>query len=400
MWYGLRRICGLLLTVALLWPAPAAAAPAVTAVRAGEHPASTRFVVEISAKVNYRLFTLPAPYRVVIDFPELEWRLKTGRAGTGGVISGLRYGLFRPGTSRIVLDLKAPVRVKNIFVLEPSEGRPYRLVLDLVRVQPGQFRAEQKGTLRRVALTAPTTPPLRDARKKRATEKRVIALDPGHGGVDPGATGVTGIYEKRITLAMARDLKRRLEKDGRYKVVLTRGRDVFVRLRERVRRARAAGADLFVSLHADTIANRRVRGLSVYTLSEKASDTEAAALAAKENKSDLIAGMDLNAENPEVVNILIDLAQRETMNLSAKFATMLISELRNRVKLLHKSHRFAGFAVLKAPDVPSVLLEMGYLSNRKDERLLRQEAYRAKLATAISRAADRYFKWKEILKRS
>jgi N-acetylmuramoyl-L-alanine amidase len=224
-------------------------------------------------------------------------------------------------------------------------------------------------------------------------------LDPGHGGADPGAVSLKGIYEKHITLAAAREFKAQLEKTGRYKVLLTRTRDVFVKLRERVEFARDAKADIFISLHADKIRNPRIRGLSVHTLSEKASDREAAELAERENKVDLIVGVDLSNENKDVTNILIDLAQRETMNQSARFATLLVRELKRETKLLRNTHRFAGFAVLKAPDVPSVLLEMGFLSNRYDERNLRRKAYRAKLAKSVVRAVDRYFSRIEEAKR-
>jgi len=225
-----------------------------------------------------------------------------------------------------------------------------------------------------------------------AGQKRVIVIDPGHGGVDPGAIGVSGIYEKHITLAAARDLKEHLERTGRFKVYLTRDRDVFIRLRGRIEIARERNADLFISVHADTIRNRKIRGLSVYTLSEKASDKEAAELADRENKSDLIAGIDLSHESEEVTNILIDLAQRETMNQSARLASLLVDELKTRVKVLRNPHRFAGFAVLKAPDVPSVLIEMGFLSNRDDERALRSKSHRRKVAQSIAGAVDAYFR--------
>tara|TARA_Y100001936_G_scaffold252108_1_gene310536 strand:+ start:232 stop:759 length:528 start_codon:yes stop_codon:yes gene_type:complete len=172
---------------------------------------------------------------------------------------------------------------------------------------------------------------------------------------------------------------------------------VFIRLRERIARARAAGADLFLSIHADSIRNPRVRGMSVYTLSERASDKEAAALARKENKSDMIAGLDLNEQSNEVVNILIDLAQRETMNESTVFARQLVTELSKVRKMLRNTHRFAGFAVLKAPDIPSVLVELGYLSNRSDERLLRDPGQRRRMATAMTRAIRRYFDRQEAL---
>lgn len=242
---------------------------------------------------------------------------------------------------------------------------------------------------------APNPPPQAPAKGESLTKARdgvpVIVIDPGHGGVDPGAIGVSGIYEKHITLAMARELKTALEKNGRYRVQLTRDRDVFIRLRERVAIARQQGADLFISLHADAVQNPQIRGLSVYTLSQNASDSEAQTLAEKENKADLIAGVDLTHESPDVAGILIDLAQRETMNRSAGFATELVDEVGQEMDLLGNTHRFAGFAVLKAPDVPAVLVEMGYLSNEYEEKQLRQPQYRARLAKALAKAVERYF---------
>jgi N-acetylmuramoyl-L-alanine amidase len=219
----------------------------------------------------------------------------------------------------------------------------------------------------------------------------VVAIDAGHGGQDPGAISLSGAYEKQITLAMARALREELKTLHRYKAVLTRNSDRFIRLRDRIAIAHAAGADLFISLHADTVQSSTVRGLSVYTLSERASDAEAAALAERENKVDLIGGIKLAGETPEVTNILIDLIQRETMNDSSQVASMLVSELDEETLLLPRTHRFAGFAVLKAPDVPSVLIELGYLSNPADERLLLSSKHRRKLAQGIARAIDGYF---------
>ncbi|CUW41208.1 Putative N-acetylmuramoyl-L-alanine amidase [Magnetospirillum sp. XM-1] len=236
----------------------------------------------------------------------------------------------------------------------------------------------------------PSSPPTESVAKAKDGVP-VIVIDPGHGGVDPGATGVSGTYEKHITLAMARELKTMLERNGRYRVHLTRDRDVFIRLRERIAIARAQGADLFISLHADAVQNPQIRGLSVYTLSRNASDSEAQALAEKENKADLIAGIDLTHESADVANILIDLAQRETMNRSAGFATELVDEVGQEMDLLGNTHRFAGFAVLKAPDVPAVLVEMGYLSNEAEERMLRQPQYRARLAKSVAKAVERFF---------
>jgi len=218
-----------------------------------------------------------------------------------------------------------------------------------------------------------------------------VVIDPGHGGVDPGTTGLSGVYEKELTLAAAKELKRQLEASGRYEVVLTRDKDVFLPLSERVQIARNARAELFLSLHADSIANDSVVGSSVYTLSEKASDAAAAALAANENKADVIAGANLDGYSGEVADILIDLAQRETKSDSMKYARDLVDELDKSGRMLEHGSRAAGFAVLKAPDVPSVLLEMGYLSNPREERELRDPAYRSRLMAAVKRAIDVYF---------
>ena len=397
-----RNMCRYFSVLALIFVLVAALAPprsalgaepAITAVRIGDHGATTRFVIEADKKLKYRIFTLASPYRVVIDLPEVAWRLLPGAGGTGrGLIEGFRFGLFAPGKSRVVLDMRAPVGIKRSFMLDPADGHGYRVVLDLTKVSRKAYMEQVKVVNRsRNVAALPMRAPRGARPEKRRAGKWVIAIDPGHGGVDPGTTGYRGTREKNITLAVARAVKARLEAKGRYHVVLTRERDIFLRLRSRVETARSAAADLFISLHADALKNRKVRGAAVYTLSEVSSDKEAAELAAKENKADVIAGVDLTHENPVVANILIDLAQRETMNYSARFAALLVTQLRRTGKTLRNAHRFAGFAVLKAPDIPSVLIEMGYLSNPTEERLLRRPAYQRKLADAIARAMDRYF---------
>ena len=233
--------------------------------------------------------------------------------------------------------------------------------------------------------------PRRPLSRPSVGEQYTVMIDPGHGGVDPGAIGISGIYEKSVTLAMAKSIRTELQRSGRFKVVLTRERDIFIPLRERVRHARKVGADLFISIHADTIKNSKISGPSVYTLSERASDKEAAMLAERENKADLISGMDITNYDDQVAGILIDLAQSETMNKSVRFAGRLINELKKRTKVLRNTHRFAGFAVLKAADVPSVLLELGFLSNHNDERALRDSSYRAHLAAGVAGAVTGYF---------
>ena len=220
-----------------------------------------------------------------------------------------------------------------------------------------------------------------------------IVLDPGHGGKDPGAIGAHGTMEKDVNLQMAKQLKAVLEATGRYKVVLTRTDDRLLPLRQRIDLARAANADLFISLHADHNERAEVRGASVYTLSETASDAEAAEVAARENKDGVITGVDLTTQSPIVSSILIDLAQRETKNLSARFASLLTDQLAERTLVLPDSHRFAGFVVLKALDMPSVLIELGYLSNVDDEAALSSKRHRRIVAKAIRDAIDGYFQW-------
>lgn len=227
--------------------------------------------------------------------------------------------------------------------------------------------------------------------RRRLRRIPLIVLDPGHGGADPGAIGVGSVYEKDIALATVLEAARKLESTRRYRVYLTRKDDVFVPLRERVVRARAAGGDLFLSVHADALPSARLRGASVFTLSETASDEEAAELASRENKADLVAGIDLSRHPPEVSEILLDLARRETNNQSIRFARELVAELRRHVLLLHNGQRSAGFAVLKAPDVPSALVELGCLSNREEERLLQRASYQRVMAASLIRAVDDYF---------
>ncbi|MCP5373977.1 MAG: N-acetylmuramoyl-L-alanine amidase [Hyphomicrobiales bacterium] len=420
----------------VLSPLPArAAGPVVSDVRVAQHGPTTRVVLDLSRDVTVTMFTLADPYRVVLDMPEVGWRLpQQPLPQSVGHFKRIRYGLFKPGVSRVVLDLASPVLVQEFTILPPPADAPvggaaFRLVVDLAATTDTAFRGAIRkrrnldspkvavaavgpavapvvtptvtSTVTPVATARPApgapirkaafpyrVPPLKPARVARP---HVVVIDPGHGGADPGAIGVSGIYEKYITLAVAREVEAQLEATGQFKVVLTRDRDKFVRLRSRVDLARAADGELFISIHADTIRDRDIRGLSVYTLSEKASDREAEALAEKENKADLIGGVDLSAESAEVTNILIDLAQRETMNESVRFASVLVKSLRHETRLLRNTHRFAGFAVLKAPDIPSVLVELGFLSNRQDERSLRRSDYRVRLAKAISRAVKGYF---------
>jgi N-acetylmuramoyl-L-alanine amidase len=383
--------------------APAAfAQPTVSAVRIGVHPDKTRFVMELSERPRYRVFTLPDPFRVVIDLPEFQWVPGQGVPGVrGGLISAMRFGLFAPGTSRVVLDVSEPVRVKRVFLIAPSEGYPYRFVVDVVPVSREDFFAAARGgAVVSDPPLAPTQSALAPPPKPKTDERPTIVIDPGHGGVDPGARSITGIDEKKIALIYARELKRQLEAGGHYRVQLTREKDIFIRLRNRIGIAERMGGDLLISLHANNHDSPKIRGVSIYSLSEKASDAEAEALAAKENKADIIAGVDLSDQTEVVSKILIDLAQRETMNLSKQFANTLVGEVGKVTKLLGNTHRSAGFAVLKSATVPSVLIEIGYLSNRAEERLLRSKKHRKRVTGAIIKAIEAYFARQDTLNRS
>lgn len=398
----LQLALALLALFAISWVSltPAVAEPVATGARLGEHPEHTRFVLELSESVDYRLFTLADPYRVVLELPAMEWRLppRSGVRGAG-LVKSYRYGLFGHSHSRVVFDLADPAKVQADFIMPPEGGKPARLVLDLVATSDAQFRGTAGWPAEDTAPVAAETPdePVAAASTDDSVPvgqgdgRFIIALDAGHGGQDPGATGVGGTLEKEVVLETVLALKAELERRDGYIVVLIRDDDTFLNKKDRVRAARAARADLFISVHADTISNEAVHGASVYTLSESASDAEAAELAEAENASDIIAGVDLSGDKDDVGTILIDLAQRETKNRSTVFAQLLLPELDRQTGLVVQPLRSAGFRVLKAPDVPSVLIELGFLSNPNDEARLTDPDWRAGMAAAIARSVDAYY---------
>jgi len=370
-----------------------AQAGTVRSLRIGQSVGSARLVFDADSDFDYNVFLLTSPKRLVIDVKnsKVNSRLEQD-VNKNTLLSNIRVGSTPSGDARIAFDLKQPAIVKKAFMLPPQSSFGWRFVVDLEVSTEKEFAAHVGNQHAFISNTSNNKNKSTDKKVASTNNaKKIIVLDPGHGGQDPGAIGCSGVYEKNITLAMAKELKKILDKDGRYKVYLTRNRDVFIPLRERVRIARRYKADLFLSIHADSARNKNAKGLSVYTLSETASDKEAAALAERENKADVIAGMDFAEHSREVSDVLINLAQRETMNRSSEFANIMVQKMRKSVKLLDNTHRFAGFAVLKAPDVPAVLLEMGYLSNRTEEKLLRQSSYRQKLAKSTSIAIDEYF---------
>jgi N-acetylmuramoyl-L-alanine amidase len=387
---GVPGFClGLLAAVPLAVAQNPQAIPMASASRLGGDDTRTRFVLDLDREVPFHVFALADPYRVIIDLPQINFQMPSNSGQSGrGLVSAYRYGLFARGKSRIVLDIDGPARIDKAFALAPEAGQPARLVIDLVATSREAFLQEMS---RLQTARAPPRPAEAPGLHRGDSRELVIVIDPGHGGIDGGAVGPGGELEKDLVLEFARTLKSQLEEVGRYKVLLTRDDDIFLSLRERVEFARRNGADLFISVHADKFSTESVSGATVYTVSERASDAETAALAAKENKADLIAGLDLEDEPDEVTDILIDLTRRETKNFSVRLAERLVSSLRGSIRLNKNPHRYAGFRVLKAPDVPSVLIELGYISNSNDVRELNSSAWRTRAATAIARALKRYF---------
>ena len=392
---GAAMLAGPLAVLPTGWLARAAAAgfPLATDSRIGGDENQTRFVVDLSAKVGMRAFTLADPYRVVIDLPQVTFQLKPKAGESGrGLIKAFRFGLVMQGGSRIVLDLKKPVRIDKAFVLDTAEGQPARLVIDLTAVDRETF-LRTIAQENRVAPQAQQRKSDQDTSKQAGDPRPLIVLDPGHGGIDNGTQAPSGENEKALVLGFALSLRDKIEQLGKYRVAMTRTDDVFVPLAERVRLARQRQASLFISIHADALGrgDGDAQGATVYTLSETASDAEAHRLAEAENKADVIAGVDLSTEPGDVADILIDLAQRETKAFSNHFARNLVGEIK-AVSRMHKNPlKSAGFRVLRAADVPSVLLELGYVSNRQDLKQLTSEVWRSRTADAVVTAVEAYF---------
>lgn len=366
--------------------------PVATEVRVGGDDKQTRFVVDLTQKIDIAAFTLADPYRVVIDLPQVAFKLPAQAGEHGrGLVKAFRYGLIMQGGSRIVLDTKGPVRVDKAFTLAASGDQPARLVIDLVATDRASF-------LRTIAMQehnphAAAKSGLSPAPEATGDARPLIVVDPGHGGIDSGTKSGAGQDEKDIVLAFGQMLRDKLLKTGKFRVAMTRSDDTFIPLTERVQFARARKASLFISIHADSIprSEGQAEGASVYTLSSRASDAEAARLAETENKSDVIAGVDLTSEPNDVANILIDLAQRETKVFSLQFANSLVGEFKSTTRLHMHPLKSAGFIVLKAPDVPSVLVELGYMSTKDDLVHLMSPEWRSRTADSVVHAVDTFF---------
>ncbi|MGI9433416.1 MAG: N-acetylmuramoyl-L-alanine amidase [Geminicoccaceae bacterium] len=393
------------------------------------HDDGVRIVIDMGRKVPLRQTAKDHPPRLVVDLPDISWQIPERRGLRGyRMIRGFRFGQLQQGISRVVFDVDRPFEIVKTFELPPNDTSGHRVVIDVLPLPAGlvmqtvpestiigavqspprpapkprpriEQRSAEQGTdagsqqaaLRNQGI-ARRFPPVPAPKPRFNIAKRLIVIDAGHGGIDPGASGRGGTYEKNVVLAMALELRRQLVDSGRYDVILTRDDDSFIRLRDRLQIARASEGHLFLSLHADSLANAdEVHGAAVYTLSNQASSEEAARLASAENRADILGGIDLSHHEQVVTQILIDLAQRDANRKSLRVADLLVDELAEVTKMLRKEQQQAGFVVLKSPDMPSALIELGYLSNPADEKRLTDPYHLDDLAGAIIEAIDRYF---------
>ncbi len=386
---GLALWLGLALFGQTAQAAETAAAGRAIAIAAEVTPdgTRTRLTLTLSKPVAATAFVLERPDRVVVELPEVNFQLDSEPGKRrGGVISSVRCGLFAPGRSRIVVDLLGPALVSRVETRPADVADASVLIVELTRTDRETFRRTAATDQADLTLTTGSLPsaPVHDRRP-------VIAIDAGHGGVDPGATASNGALEKDITFSFAANLRDRLAAGGRYRILMIRDQDIFVPLEERVRRAREAGADLFLSIHADTISSSQVSGATIYTGSDRASDHESASLADRENAADTAGGLARAAPPADVTDILHELTLRETRAFSHRFSGLLLRDLSPVMRFSAQPQREAGFKVLRTPDLPSVLVELGYLSNARDLELMLSPDWRARTAAAMAASLDRFF---------
>ncbi|WP_375662522.1 N-acetylmuramoyl-L-alanine amidase [Bartonella sp. OC16QHHD] len=349
----------------------------------------TRIIAVFNSKPNVRLQILDRPARLVINLPTIDFSMQNTplkkRNTLSVMLSDVRYAFSDIQTSRIVLTSKTAFVVEKNVVKKLNNGL-WQLLIDIRKSTQEKFDEILKKQQR---INFDTKTQLMPAYNFR------VVLDPGHGGIDGGARGVTGILEKDVTLDFARALRDELQKDSHITVALTRDSNIFLRLSERVKKAQEFDADLFISIHADTIDLHSLRGATVYTISDKASDAIAKSLAENENKVDLLDGLPAD-ETLEVTDILMDLTRRETHTFSVNFANSVISSLsKNHINLINNPHRYANFQVLRASDIPSVLIEIGYLSNKEDEKLLNDPHWRKQMAASIAHSIRQFADYRQ-----
>lgn len=349
----------------------------------------TTVQIHLSQGVPFRVFHLNAPARLVVDFREADWSgvAQSDLLPETGRISAVRYGPFQAGWSRLVLDLAEPMMAQDIAM--PVDTETGRVVLNITLKSSGadEFAATAgapAGAMQAGIASPPKT-------KAQDDDTFVIVIDPGHGGVDPGAVR-DGLEEKNLMLTFARELAEKLARSGEAEVYLTRTEDEFVSLPARVGMANQVGADLFLSLHADALSNGQAHGATVYTLADEASDAATAQLAAQHNRADILAGVDLTGADDQVAEVLIDLARQETGPRNVALAALLIDEIEASGAPLNKTRqREAGFSVLKSADIPSILVEVGFMSSPRDLANLRDPVWRALMVQAMH---DAILKWR------
>jgi N-acetylmuramoyl-L-alanine amidase len=378
---------------------PSPAAVTAIAARVDQHGSETRLLFELSGPVRVETFAVAEPDRIIVDLPEVAFPLDpmSGRevvsaraaGASSSLIRSYRFGQFAPGRSRIVIELARPAKVLRAESVTRAEGA--RLEIDLAPVDAAKFAAEHTRAAAEKSAAAAPTPVVERPPAGDVSEKPLVVIDPGHGGVDVGAAGKHGELEKSIVFEFAKTLKATIESQGRLRVLLTRSDDVFIALDDRVRFARQHGAALFLSIHADTLGSPNVEGATVYTVASRASDAEAAKIAQNENFADQSAGLDQKAEAEEIGDILFDLTRRETRALARDFSASLVSKWREAGSLNKNPSRSATFVVLKAHDVPSALLELGYLSSAKDLANLVSPEWRERAARTTVDAINAYF---------
>lgn len=355
----------------------------------------TRVVINFDREPDISTMLLENPHRLVVDMPKTVFAFDKKSVEPRGLVDDVRYGMLDAERSRLIFSLKGPFAVERIDVIKNDNSPGYRMVADLVASSDRKFAEDLRTQNATTASTesTPTGDRIASAapdEKSKDPKPFTVVIDPGHGGIDSGAESASGIMEKNVTLMFAQQLRDELAKIPGLRIEMTRTDDTFLRLTERVRVARQYEADLFISLHADTINRGNIRGATVYTVSDKASDAESRAMADRENRADAVAGITFDSETPEIADILMDLTRRETHNFSLSFAKNVVNSLKKDVNMINNPHRFAGFQVLRAPDVPSVLVEIGYLSNAEDEKLMLDPAWRTHVATRLANAVGEF----------
>ncbi len=346
---------------------------------------STIVTIKLDKKSKYNIFTLNKPSRLVVDIKDAKLKNELHSFNNHKKIKTIRY-FYNNKTLRLVLENKENSLIKKSIIRKNGSGKYYEIIMVIENLVP-----ILKNKIQPTKSTS-TFIPIPVLKAKLAP---IIIIDAGHGGEDSGAIGSTlKTYEKNITFRYATRLKNTLsDKKNKYNIYLTRDKDVYIPLEERVKISENKKADLFISLHADSHPDKNIRGLSVYTLSETASDKEAEKLAIDANSSGKIGDIILDEKlNSEITSLLLDMAQRDKKNRSSIFAELLVKDLKKNVNLLHNTHRFAGFRVLTSPSVPSVLIELGYMSNKDEENLLLNKTYEEKIISAIAKSIDSYFK--------